>query len=326
MKNLLSKLVSSRTSACLTMALAVGLVTGPAAAQEKTDLRVSVIPIVDVAPLYAAVEQGYFAEEGLNVDPSPVSGGAAGIPGLVGGAYDIVFTNVVSALVAAEQGIGTKIIAPGSAAGMDDPDLAAILVRKDSGIDSGADLAGKSVAVNTRNNIIWLFAREWIDQSGGDPDATTYREVPFPQMIDALKGGQVDAVFVVEPFYAFGRNDEDLKVIGQPYIEAQPGVSVAQYIALNDFVEENPETVERFSRAMQKGITWVNENRGSRAFGELVASYSRLQPEMVEQIVVGAAPETVDPDEIRTTAEMMRKHGLLESLPDVDALIHPTAL
>ncbi|MEX0732020.1 MAG: ABC transporter substrate-binding protein [Aquisalimonadaceae bacterium] len=325
MKALFKNKISSRVSVSLVAALVAVLASGMVAAQEKTSLRVSVIPIVDVAPLYAAIKQGYFEEQGLEVDPSPVAGGAAGIPGLIGGAYDIVFTNVVSAVLASTQGIDLKMIAPGSRAGTDDPDLAAIMVRKDSGISSAGDLSGKSMAVNTKNNVIWLFAREWVDQAGGDANRVTYREVPFPQMIDALKGRQVDSVFVVEPFYAFGRNDPDIEFLSHPYVDVQPNVDVAQYIALDHFIRDNPETVERFAKAIKKGVQWVNDNRGTPAFGELVGSYSRLSPEMVEQIVVNAAPDSVVVEEVRKTAEIMVKQGLLDSVPDVDALIHQSA-
>ena len=81
------------------LALGAMLGTMPAGAAEK--LRVSIIPINDVTPLFSAIKQGYFAEEGLEIDTAPSAGGAVGIPGLVAGSYDIVYGNVVSMLLAA---------------------------------------------------------------------------------------------------------------------------------------------------------------------------------------------------------------------------------
>lgn len=101
----------------LAAAAASGLFILPAHAQEKKTLKVSIIPISDVAPLFAAVKEGYFKQQGLEIDTAPTAGGAVGIPGLLAGAYDIVFTNVVSTVQAKAQGLPIKIIAPASAVG-----------------------------------------------------------------------------------------------------------------------------------------------------------------------------------------------------------------
>src|SRR5450830_222530 len=85
--------------------LAAAYMVAPAAQAAPEKLRVSIIPINDVTPLFAAIKQGYFAEEGLEVDTAPSAGGATGIPGLIAGSFDIVYGNVVSMLLAAQQGI-----------------------------------------------------------------------------------------------------------------------------------------------------------------------------------------------------------------------------
>jgi hypothetical protein len=85
----------------------------------------------------------------------------AGIPGLIGGAYDIIYGNVVSNLLARQQGLDVMVVSGASKGG-----FGAILARKDSGVKSGADLHGKALAVNTRNNVIWLYARAWVKVTG----------------------------------------------------------------------------------------------------------------------------------------------------------------
>src|ERR1700754_2347301 len=85
-----------------------------ASAAELEKLRVSIIPINDVAPLFAAIQNGYFRELGLEIDTAPTTGGAVGIPGLVGGSYDIAYGNVVSVLLASQQGLDLRVIAPGT--------------------------------------------------------------------------------------------------------------------------------------------------------------------------------------------------------------------
>src|SRR4051812_20466856 len=84
---------------------------GAATAAEPTLLRVSLIPIYSVAPHYAAEAQGYFAAENIAVTTQPIQGGVVGVPGLMSGSIDILYTNTVSVLTAIERGIDLRILA-----------------------------------------------------------------------------------------------------------------------------------------------------------------------------------------------------------------------
>src|SRR6188768_2868934 len=172
-----------RTAAAAMAATALGLAT-PLLRAQTTKMRVSTIPIIDIAPLQVAIAKGYFAAEGIEVDTTPTQGGAAGIPALAAGQVQVVFSNVVSIIQAAKQGLGIQIIAPASTTGDEPPDQAALIAKKGTPLKTGKDFEGKRIAVNTRNNIIWLYARAWVRATGGNPDAVTYLEVPFPQMVD----------------------------------------------------------------------------------------------------------------------------------------------
>jgi NitT/TauT family transport system substrate-binding protein len=310
------------------MLLAAAFVTLPAQAQEKKVLKVSIIPIADVAPLYAAVKQGFFKAQGLEIDTAPTAGGAVGIPGLLAGAYDIVFTNVVSTVQARAQGLPIKIIAPASAVGdgSQSEGGAAILVRKGEGLKTGADLVGKSLAVNTQKNIIWLYARAWIEKAGGDPGKVTYQEVPFPQMIDALRTKRVDAVFAVDPFYTIALRDPAFESIGSPYLSVQPNLAVAQYVVTEEFIAKNPETIKRFNAALQQGIEWVSKHLNSKEAQELLSSYTKINPELLAKMApMVDPPRRVDAASIGKTIALMKSHGLLTSEVGVDALLAPSA-
>ena len=167
-------------------------------APEKPQLRLGVLPIVDVAHLQHAQAAGYFAAEGLTVDLVTVQGGSAALPRLRSGDLDLTFTNYVSALLEQSQGLGDFRFVDGgyeAARGM-----LTIVTGPASGIRSPRDLAGKRVAVNTVRNIIELTARSALETAGVAPDTVRFVEVPFPDMATALQDGRVDAAFMVEPF------------------------------------------------------------------------------------------------------------------------------
>lgn len=312
-----------RTAVAALAASAMGL-NSPLAWAQPTKLRISTIPILDIAPLQVAIAKGYFTAEGLDVDTTPIQGGAAGIPALAAGQVQIAFSNVISTILAAKQGLGIEIIAAGSNTGDAPPDLAGLIARKGSTLKTGKDFEGKRIAVNTRNNIIWLYARAWVRATGGNPDAVTYLEVPFPQMVDAVRGDRVDAAFVVEPFLSAGLAG-DMQVIAWPYNTVQKGFPAAQYVASKTFIRQNPDVIDRWVRAYHKGIDWTNQNRGSQELAKLISDFTRIPPEQILKFQMPAFQKTVDPVALEPVVAEMRRNGMLEGPFDVKGLLYRTA-
>lgn len=297
----------------------------PAMAQ-PVKLRVSTIPIIDTAPLQVGIAKGFFAAEGLEIDTTPTTGGAAGLPALAAGQVQITFSNIISIVLGAKQGLGFEVIAAGSGTGDKLPDLAGLVAKKGSTIKTGKDLEGKRVAVNTRNNIIWLYARAWVQATGGNPDAVTYLEVPFPQMIDAVKGDRVDAAFVVEPFMSSGIQSDAVTVVGWPYNTVQKRIPVGQYAATKDYIKANPQVIEKWVRAYNKSVDWCNANVGSEEWLKIVSGYTRLPPELLKTLSLPPYEKTVDLAGVDQVVEQMRKHKMIEGPFDAKALFHKTAV
>ena len=291
----------------------------PCQAAEPATLRVSVIPTSVLAPLYAGIKYGYFKEEGLTIDLAPTAGGAIGIPGLVGGSYDIAFGNNVSALAAVAQGIDVQMLAPfpeGSA------DETAVIARKGEGIKTGRDLAGKTVAVNTNRNVIWLYVREWIRKTGGDPTQVTFREVAFPQMIDALKQKQIDAAFQINVFVIAASKDPALEIVSYPYREVQPKVQPSQFLATRKFIEGNKDKVDRFLKALKRGNEWFDAHIGKDELFSLVAEFTKLPESIVREMKFQPVAKKVDADELEKTRDLMKREGLLKADVDVKKMIY----
>src|SRR4051812_44023650 len=150
------------TSASL---VAAASVAGHASAQSLIRLRVGTIPIVDSAPLFIGIQKGFFKDQGLEIDTTPAPGGAALLPALAAGQFQVAFSNTTSTLLAIGEGLPFKFITAGCSTGPQGPDLAGLMVRADSPIRGGTDLEGKRVAVNNRNNIMWIRTASWIDKT-----------------------------------------------------------------------------------------------------------------------------------------------------------------
>ena len=127
---------------------------GDSGSSEPVTLKVGVIPIADVAPLYLGIKQGFFDDERLKIEPQLAEGGAAITPAVLSGDFQIGFSNTISLLIAASKGLPVQIISQGVLAGKDESDAwADLLVLKDGPVKDAKDLEGKTIAVNTLNNI-----------------------------------------------------------------------------------------------------------------------------------------------------------------------------
>lgn len=319
--------VSRRAFAVGAAALAgAGIPGGAALAAETVKLRVSTIPIADTASFEVARERGFFAAEGLEIDTTPTSGGAVGIPALMSGQLQIAYSNVVSIVLAASQGLDLVIIAAADETGDAPPDLAGLVTKPGGGLKDGKSLEGKRVAVNSRNNIIWLYTREWIAQTGGDPNKVNYIEVPFPQMTDAVGQGRVDAAMLVEPFLSGGLKSGQLESVGWPYSTVQKRLPVSQFATTRAYADANPEILAKFRRAMAAATDWTNANIRSEEFLKLLSGYTKAPAERIKDATVPVFVKTVDPAGVAFVAALMKKHGILKNDVEAAKLIHPAVI
>jgi len=80
-----------------------------------TTVKLGLIPIVDVAPLYLGQQKGFYSKRGLKLSMSMAQGGAAIVPGVVSGQFQFGFSNVTSLMIAQSNGVPVKAVANGVA-------------------------------------------------------------------------------------------------------------------------------------------------------------------------------------------------------------------
>ncbi len=305
---------------------ALALLAAATLAARAETVRVNYIPILDVTPVFVAIDKGFFKEQGIDIVATPSTGGAAGVPGLMAGAYDVMYSNVVSTLLAQQQGFKLKIVSAGTKQGSGAAPTNGLIARKGDAIKTGKDLEGKTVAVNTRNGVIWLYARSWVAKTGGDPAKVRFKEVPFPQMNDALRSKQVDAAFNVSPFFGAAVGGTEFELVSLPYDVVQPGVEVGQYVTTEDYFGKHQALLTRYNTAFEKGVAWYNANLDNPDLRRIVADFTKMQPELVAKISLAVLPQKIDLASQLATARLMKESGLLTTDVDVRAMIAPAAL
>jgi NitT/TauT family transport system substrate-binding protein len=291
----------------------------PSGGGEQVTLKVGLIPIIPVAPVYLGIEKGFFEEEQLKVEPQLAQGGAAIIPAVQSGDQQIGFSNSVSLMIAQTQGLPVKVVAPGEASPTDAADdNSAVMVPKDSDIRSAKDLEGKTIGVNTLQNIAGLTVEASLSKEGVDTKSLKLVEVPFPEMLKTTEGGQVDAGFFNEPFTSQAKA-AGLRTIVNPYTATAPDLPIAPYFAMADWIEENADAVERFQRAMEKATQYALDNPDE--VRRILSTYTEIPPEATKKMGLPHLATELDPQPFETLADLAQRFGYTKEKANVPELL-----
>ncbi|MFI9583534.1 ABC transporter substrate-binding protein [Streptomyces sp. NPDC052236] len=283
-----------------------------------TQVKVGIIPIVDVAPLYLGEKKGFFSSRGIKLTMESAQGGAAIVPGVVSGQFQFGFSNVTSLMVAQTKGVPIKSVVNGVATtGKVGADISGVAVKKDSPITSAKDLAGRTLAVNTLKNIGDTTVRESVRKAGGDPSGIKFVEMPFDQMPAALDGGQVEAAWMGEPALTIAKA-KGARVVASPFAETHPDLTLATYFTSAKLLKENPELVKKFVAAMTESLKYADEHPEEAR--QILTAYTKINATVVKDLTLPRWPTEVNRASVETLAELGKKDGIFTKSPDLDAL------
>ncbi|MFE5887676.1 ABC transporter substrate-binding protein [Streptomyces sp. NPDC002285] len=284
-----------------------------------TTVKLGVIPIVDVAPLYLGQQKGLFEKHGLKLEFTAAQGGAAIVPGVASGQFQFGFSNVTSLMVAQSNGVPVKAVANGIAStGVRGKDFNGLMVRKDSPVKSAKELEGKKVAINTLKNINETAVRQAVREAGGDPDKVNLVEMPFDQMPAALDQGQIDAACVVEPATATIRSQGG-REIASPLIDVAPELTVAMYFTSTQYAQQNPDVVKKFQEATAESLAYAEAHPDEAR--QIVTTYTKIPASVLDQVILPKWPAEPNRSSIEALMKLGEEDGLFKKTPDLDALL-----
>jgi len=298
------------TAAAVTTAAAADTTAAPVtnAPPEKSEVKLGVIPIADVAPVFIGIEQGFFEEEGLTVSTEFAQGGAAAIPAVVSGDIDFAFGAYPSFFSAVQEGLPLLIATEANRAA---PLFGGLYALPDSGIATPADLEGKTIAVNTFDNLVQLAVEAQLKTAGLTLDDVTLVEIPFPNMVATLETKDVDVIAVVEPFGTIAKNSLSAVLVTDMFAGEIAGFPVAGFYVTESFAADNPNTVAAFVRAFTKAVDYANT---------VEDAVPQILPTYIETATVEGSRELnfplfvagLDTDFIKIVPDFMVESGLLD--------------
>jgi NitT/TauT family transport system substrate-binding protein len=294
---------------------------GGSASNKPTTLKVGVIPIADVAPLYVGIKQGFFKQEKLDVQPQLAEGGATITAQVVSGDLQIGFSNTTSLIIAASKKLPVQIVAQGvQGAASEDKAWDAVLSKKGSPITDPKALEGKTVSVNNLNNVGPLTINNAMEKAGADFKKVKYVEVPFPDANGALDTGRVDAAWVVEPFVSQG-TAQGAKQVLHPFESMGPNFTVATYFTTKQYSGKNKDVLDRFVRAINKSLTYSQSHPD--VVRQVVPTYTKIPKAVAAKMRLPQWGTDLNQPTIQQTVDLSQKYGFIKEKPDLNELIRP---
>jgi len=210
------------------------------------------------APQYAAISQGFFEEEGLDIELILASGADKVTAAVLSGDVDIGFSGSEACIYVYNAGEKDYLK---TFAQLTQKDGTFLVSRKKIDNFTLDDLKGKSV-IGGRKGGMPEMTFEWaLRENGIDPvkDLDIDTSVAFAAMSGAFIGGQGDFVTLFEP------NALQIEQQGLGHVVASIGelggvVPYTSYSARISYLEKNPDVISKFTRAIQRGLDFVHNS------------------------------------------------------------------
>ena len=292
--------------------------TSTSTAVETKKIRVGYIGLTCEASIFSAVENGFFKEEGLEVELVKCNW-ANYKDTLALGGYDITQHLVMYFLKPIEQGLDVKFT------GGIHRGCLRVQAAANSAIHSIQDLRGKRIGVPGMGTPPFIFANRVLATNGIDPGKEiSWKVFPAGELGLAIDKGEVDAVANAEPIgtmlLASGkvRNVAD-QATDAPYSDEY----CCEVIVNGKFLAANPKATAAATRALLKGAKWVETNPAAAAKlsveKKYLASTAELNTTAISHLryipsIEGARAAVL------TTGAGMKAAGMLSPETDVAAL------
>lgn len=279
------------------------------------------------APQYVAIEQGYFEEVGIDIELILTSGADKVTAAVLSKDADIGFCGSEGTIYVYNGGEKDYLK---TFAQLTQKDGSFIVSRENIEDFSLEDLKGKTILGGRAGGMPEMTLEYALKQNGIDPekDVTVDTSVEFAAMGGAFIGGQGDFVTLFEP------NALELEQEGYGYVVASLGklggvVPYTSYSARISFIEENKELINNFTKAVQKGLDYVQSHTDEEVAKAIINQFPDTSLEDITKVVkryrdIDAWPETTEfsEDSFNHLQDIMLDYGAIDEKVPYEELIY----
>ena len=269
------------------------------------------------APQYAAINLGFFEEEGIEIELSNLGGADKVMSALLSNQIDVGFCGPEASIYVYNEGRE------------DYPQVFAQLTKRDGSFLVGKDkvdkfdwnqLKGKTVIPGRKGGVPYMTFEYILKQNGIDPanDLNLDDSIQFSLMAGAFSGSDAEYVTLFEPTASMIEQE------GKGYILTSIGeesgeIPYTAYCAKKSYIGKNDDLIQRFTNAIYKGQKWVMENSAEEVAKTIIDSF----PDTDLEILTSSVQRYKDIDSwkadlILTEASFDKLQTVMESAGELD--------
>ena len=320
----LHKLIS--ITLVILMVMALGL-TGC-----KKDTTLVPIRLVEVThslfytPQYVAMTKGFFEEEGLKVELSNGKGADKVMTALLSNEAEIGFMGPEASVYVYNQGRDDYVV---NFAQLTQRDGSFLVGREKDDNFTFDKLKGKTV-LGGRKGGMPEMTLEYVIKNHGlviGEDVEVRTDIQFDVLAGAFVGGEGDYVSLFEPVAAA------LEKEGRGYVVASIGeeggyIPYTCYSATKEYMEKNPEIIQKFTNALYKGMVWVQEHNSEEIAEAVLPQFPDTDKDVLVKLIEryrdqdSWAPDLViTEDGLNHMMDIMELAGELDQRADYEKIV-----
>ena len=259
----------------LVLALAAFLVMGSASAGlfdflggGDNTVKIGYLPSDHDAALFVADKQGLYADKNITTELVQFNNGGDLMTAMASGEVDVGYVGIAPVLSSVSKGVPVKVISSAQTEG------SGIVVTKDSGINSAADLKGKSIATPGEASIQHVLLSYYLKKNGLSTNDLNISAMKVPSMNDALKTKQIDGIITFQPYVSIAANDTS-NVVLENSSGILPNHPCCVVVASDDFIKNHEDKTKDILDIHKNATKYINDQIAAGNSSEVV----KLLPE-----------------------------------------------
>lgn len=274
-------------------------------------LRVALLPVLDTLPVHVALEEGYFADHGVEVEIVPVSSAPERDQLIAAGEADGMLNEIVSTMFANQDEVRVRIVRTARAARTDAP-LFRILAAENSGIVSVEDLKGVDIGIS-EGTVIEYVTDRMLQEEGFA--AAEIAKIPVPKIPDRLAllgAGEIQAAVLPDPLASLAVQQGARVIIDD---SSYPRYGLSTFTFRADITADRPDAVAAFLAGVEQAVTAINSDPGK--YADLLIEKKLVPPPVLGDYQIPAFPTASVPSRSQwlDALDWGEDQGLLDSRP-----------
>lgn len=294
---------------------------------QQTEVKIGeVTRSIFYAPLYVAIEEGFFEDEGIEIELTTIPGGDKTMTALLADSIDIALIGAETSVYVAAQNPNERVI---NFAQLTQTD-GTFLVSREPIENFSWDLLKGSTFLGQRVGGMPQMAGEYVlKQKGINPqqDLTLIQNIDFANISSAFASGTGDFVQLFEPTASV------FEAQGVGHIVASFGeeLGAIPYTAFmtKEKTIQNDELITNFTKALYKAQKWVDEQPVKTVATSIAPYFEDTELELIEQVIERyraqnsyATDPIIDEQEFQNLLSVMKEAGVLQTEPTYTDLVN----